>query len=65
MGPVRILLVEDNSDHELLALRALRKNSIANDVVVARDGAEALEYLYRRGAYGSREGGTRRWCCWI
>lgn len=40
-----ILLVEDNSDDELLTLRALTKNSIKNPVVVARDGAEALEYL--------------------
>lgn len=41
-----ILLVEDNSDDELLTLRALRNNHIANDVTVARDGAEALAYLF-------------------
>lgn len=40
-----ILLVEDNSDDELLTLRALTKNNIRNPVVVARDGAEALAYL--------------------
>jgi CheY-like chemotaxis protein len=40
-----ILLVEDNADDELLTLRALRQNNIATDVVVARDGAEALTYL--------------------
>jgi two-component system, response regulator len=41
-----ILLVEDNPDDETLALRALEKNHILNDVVVARDGAEALGYLF-------------------
>lgn len=40
-----ILLVEDNPDDELLAMRALKKNNILNEVRVARDGAEALEYL--------------------
>ena len=41
-----ILLVEDNRDDELLTLRALRKNNIGNEVVVARDGVEALEVLF-------------------
>lgn len=41
-----ILLVEDNPDDELLMLRALRKNAVAGEVVVARDGVEALEYLF-------------------
>lgn len=41
-----ILLVEDNQDHELLTLRALRKHNIVNEVFVAHDGAEALEYLF-------------------
>lgn len=45
-----ILLVEDNPDDEALALRALKKNNIANDVHVARDGAEALAYLSAAGA---------------
>ncbi|WP_431859150.1 response regulator [Azospirillum sp.] len=41
-----ILLVEDNPDDELLTLRALKKNHIQNDVVVARDGPEALSWLF-------------------
>jgi two-component system response regulator len=46
-----ILLVEDNPDDELLLLRALKKNHIMNPVVVARDGVEALDYLFSTGAY--------------
>jgi two-component system response regulator len=48
-----ILLVEDNPTDEALTLRALKK-SIANDVAVTRDGAEALDYLFKTGGYGSR-----------
>lgn len=41
-----ILLVEDDPDHELLTIRALKKSNIANDVRVARDGAEAIELIF-------------------
>lgn len=53
-----ILLVEDNEDDEILATRALEKYHVANSVVVARDGAEALDYLYSTGAYAGREPAT-------
>ena len=44
-----ILLVEDDPDHEMLTIRALKKSNIANDVRVARDGEEALEALFGPG----------------
>lgn len=50
-----ILLVEDNSDDEVLTLRALRKNHIGNRVVVARDGVAALDYLFGRGEHLGRD----------
>lgn len=58
MGRLRpILLVEDNLKDIELVLAALKKNNFANDIVVARDGAEALDYLYRRGQFQSRDDG--------
>jgi len=50
-----ILLVEDNPDDEALTLRALRKHNILNEVVVAHDGAEALDYLFATGAWSGRD----------
>jgi CheY-like chemotaxis protein len=50
-----ILLVEDNPDDEALTLRALKKNNVKNEVVVARDGAEALEYLFGSGKFAGRD----------
>ena len=52
-----ILLVEDNPNDEALTLRALKKNGIMNAVVVAHDGAEALDYIFRTGAYAGRDYG--------
>lgn len=50
-----IFLVEDNADDEALTLRALKKNNISNQVVVARDGAEALDFLFAKGKYADRD----------
>jgi len=50
-----IFLVEDNPDDITLTLRALKKNSILNEVVVAKDGVEALDYLFGTGIYAGRD----------
>ena len=54
----RILLAEDNANDLELTLAALQQNHLANEVVAVRDGAEALDYLYKRGAYTNRPGGV-------
>ena len=54
-----ILLVEDNPDDEALTLRALKKNNITNKIVVARDGVEALDYLFGTGMYAGRDTGSQ------
>jgi two-component system response regulator len=55
MNHKTILLVEDNPDDEALTLRALKINNILNGVIVARDGAEALDYLFGTGKYAGRD----------
>lgn len=50
-----ILLVEDNPDDEVLTIRALRQNNLVNDIIVVRDGAEALDYLFGSGDYAGRD----------
>lgn len=50
-----ILLVEDNKQDELLTIRALKKHHIHNDIVVARDGEEALDFLFSRGQFERRD----------
>jgi two-component system response regulator len=50
-----ILLVEDNPDDEALTIRALRKCNVANEIHVARDGAEALDYLFASGEHAGRD----------
>ena len=58
MHPGKILLVEDDPYDVELTLSALAENHLTNEVVVVRDGVEALDYLYRRGAYESRVAGN-------
>jgi len=53
--PLEILLVEDNQNDVELALHALKKHKLANHIEVVRDGAEALDFVFARGAYGHRD----------
>ena len=55
MAESPILLVEDSPDDEALTLRALRKNNIRNEIIVARDGVEALDYLFGTGPHAGRD----------
>ncbi len=55
MAALTILLVEDNPDDEVLTVRALQKQPIANEIIAVRDGAEALEYLLGTGQYAGRD----------
>lgn len=50
-----ILLVEDNADDELLTIRAFKKSNVANQIVVVRDGVEALDWLFGRGDHANRD----------
>ena len=50
-----ILLVEDNPDDEALTIRAFKKNNIGNEVIVAHDGVEALDFLFGSGAFADRD----------
>ena len=57
--PVDILLVEDNPSDEELTIHALRADHLANNIEIVRDGAEALDYIFRTGAYAHRNAGDR------
>ena len=57
-GLRHILLAEDNANDVELTLAALKTNHVLNEVTVTRDGAETLDYLWRRNAYANREGGN-------
>jgi hypothetical protein len=62
-NPRPILLVEDNTHDEELTLRALQKSHILNPVIVARDGAEALDFLLARGKHADSPPHCRRSFC--
>ena len=55
MNGKMILLIEDNADDEALTMRALKKNKFSSEIVVARDGVEALDYLFGTGRYAGRD----------
>ena len=55
---VEILLAEDNESDAEMTIRALRRKNLANNLVWVKDGAEALDFIFRRGAYASRPDGS-------
>jgi len=55
MNSPTILLVEDNPKDEMLTLRSLKKSNVANEIIVVRDGAEVLDYLFATGDYAGRD----------
>lgn len=57
MGTRTILLVEDNPDDRDLTVRALKRHNLGEDLILARDGAEALDYLFGQGDYSGRDVG--------
>ena len=50
-----VLLVEDNPDDEALTMRALKQSKLANEIIIARDGNEALEFMFGTGKYEGRD----------
>ncbi len=63
---IEILLVEDTETDVELTLHTLRKEHLANRIALAREGKEALDFLFCRGAHSGRSGQPRRgWCCSI
>jgi len=57
-NPVQILIVEDNPNDAELTLRAFKKHNLANEIYVAEDGAEALDFVFCEGKFSSRENST-------
>ncbi len=55
LEPKLILLIEDNRQDELLTIRALRQNGIQHQILVCRDGVEALDWIFRRGSFRDRD----------
>ena len=63
---IEILLVEDNPNDAEMALRALKKNNLSNQVMVAGDGEEALDFIFAKGKFASgRNPGNPKLFCWI
>jgi len=54
MSPIEILFVEDSIDDATLTIRALKKSGLSNTLIHVKDGVEALDFIYRKGAYASR-----------